>query len=148
MSVQCARWRGDGGGGDNLARSRDVADRAFLRTAEGDAVIADCQEWIAENYAVESPVQAMAERSGLNPRTFTRRFKASTGYQPIEYVQALRVEEAKQMLETSEQGVDEIAALVGYEDTTSFRRLFKRKAGLTPAAYRRKFRGILPVAAE
>ena len=118
------------------------------RPAEGDAVIADCQEWIAENYAVESPVQAMAERSGLNPRTFTRRFKASTGYQPIEYVQALRVEEAKQMLETSEQGVDEIAALVGYEDTTSFRRLFKRKAGLTPAAYRRKFRGILPVAAE
>jgi transcriptional regulator GlxA family with amidase domain len=107
-----------------------------------DAVIGDCQSWIAENYTVENPVQRMAERSGLNPRTFARRFRAATGYQPIDYVQALRVEEAKQMLETSENAIDEIAASVGYEDPTSFRKLFKKKAGLTPAAYRRKFQRI------
>ena len=57
-------------------------------------------------------------------------------------MQALRVEEAKQMLETGEMGVDEIAGAVGYDDPASFRRLFKRRAGLTPAAYRRKFQGI------
>ena len=74
-------------------------------------------------------------------------FALSTGYQPIDYVQALRVEEAKQMLETGALGVDEIAEVVGYGDPASFRRLFKRRAGLTPAAYRRKFRGIATIGA-
>jgi transcriptional regulator GlxA family with amidase domain len=119
---------------------------AMTRRIDGaDAVIADCQNWISQHYETDNPVQAMAERSGLNPRTFARRFRAATGYQPIDYVQALRVEEAKQMLEASEQGLDEIAAQVGYEDPASFRRLFKKKAGLTPAAYRRKFQGIAAV---
>ncbi|MDH3669199.1 MAG: helix-turn-helix domain-containing protein, partial [Paracoccaceae bacterium] len=107
-----------------------------------DAVIAECQSWIAKNYTVENPVHRMAERSGLNSRTFARRFRSATGYQPIDYVQALRVEEAKQMLEMSETGLDEIAVGVGYDDPASFRRLFKKKAGLTPSAYRRKFQGI------
>jgi transcriptional regulator GlxA family with amidase domain len=115
------------------------------RIDTSDAVIGDCQSWIAENYRAGTPVQRMAERSGLNPRTFARRFRTATGYQPIDYVQALRVEEAKQMLETGELGVDEIAEAVGYGDPASFRRLFKRRAGLTPAAYRRKFRGIATI---
>lgn len=110
-----------------------------------DKVIAGCQSWIAENYAASNPVQRMIERSGLNPRTFARRFRAATGYQPIDYVQALRVEEAKQILETEELGIDEIAEAVGYDDPASFRRLFKRKAGLTPAAYRKKFAGLVPI---
>jgi transcriptional regulator GlxA family with amidase domain len=61
---------------------------------------------------------------------------------PIDYVQALRVEEAKQMLETDDMVLDDIAGAVGYDDSASFRRLFKRRAGLTPAAYRRKFRRV------
>jgi transcriptional regulator GlxA family with amidase domain len=117
------------------------------RTDASDAVIGACQNWIAENYGETNPVQRMAERSGLNPRTFARRFRAATGYQPIDYVQALRVEEAKQMLETDAGGVDDIAEAVGYDDPASFRRLFKRRAGLTPAAYRRKFRGIATIGA-
>ena len=117
------------------------------RIDTSDAVIGECQSWIAENYRADHPVQRMAERSGLNPRTFARRFRAATGYQPIDYVQALRIEEAKQMLETEELGLDEIAGEVGYGDPASFRRLFKRRAGLTPAAYRRKFRGIATIGA-
>ncbi|MFQ5567714.1 MAG: GlxA family transcriptional regulator [Paracoccaceae bacterium] len=117
------------------------------RIDTSDAVIGDCQSWIAENYDTDSPVQRMADHCGLNPRTFARRFRAATGHQPIDYVQALRVEEAKQMLETGELGVDEIAGEVGYGDPASFRRLFKRRAGLTPAAYRRKFRGIATIGA-
>ncbi len=113
------------------------------RVDSSDGVIADCQSWIAENYAVANPVQRMVERSGLTPRTFARRFRAATGYQPIDYVQALRVEEAKQILETEPTAIDEIAETVGYDDPASFRRLFKRKAGLTPAAYRRKFAGMV-----
>ncbi len=64
----------------------------------------------------------------------------------MDYVHAIRIEEAKQLLETNDISVEEIGHAVGYEDPTSFRRLFTRKAGLTPAAYSRKFVGI--VAAE
>ena len=87
----------------------------------------------------------MAERSGLKPRTFARRFRTATGYLPMDYVHALRIEEAKQLIETESVGIDQVGFSVGYEDPTFFRRLFKRRAGLTPAAYRRKFAGILTV---
>jgi transcriptional regulator GlxA family with amidase domain len=115
------------------------------RVQRSDAVISRCQEWIAQNYFCVNPVATMAERSGLQPRTFARRFRAATGYLPMDYVHALRIEEAKQLIETEETGIDEIGFKVGYEDATFFRRLFKRKAGLTPAAYRRKFTGILAI---
>jgi transcriptional regulator GlxA family with amidase domain len=81
----------------------------------------------------------MIERSGLASTTFARRFKRATGYRPIDYVHTLRVEEAKEMLEKSDASIDQIGRDVGYEDPASFRRLFKRKAGVTPSIYRRRF---------
>jgi transcriptional regulator GlxA family with amidase domain len=62
----------------------------------------------------------------------------------MDYVQSLRIEEAKQLLETEDMNVEDVGRAVGYEDPTSFRRLFKRKAGLTPTAYRRKFAKLVP----
>lgn len=112
-----------------------------------DAAIAECQSWIAGNYEIERPVEQMVRRSGLSPRTFARRFRAATGYAPIDYVQALRIEEAKQALERDLRPVEEIAAAVGYSDPASFRRLFKKRVGLTPAAYRRKFQRLSAPAA-
>jgi transcriptional regulator GlxA family with amidase domain len=109
------------------------------RKQNTDALIGECQSWIAEHYACENPVAKMTERSGLNPRTFGRRFVAATGFHPVDYVHVIRIEEAKQLLETEKANVEEIGHTVGYEDPTFFRRLFKRKVGLTPAAYRRKF---------
>ena len=64
--------------------------------------------------------------SGLPERTFKRRFKAATGFSPVEYVQTLRIEESKQLLERTIMPVDEVGAAVNYEDTAFFRRLFKR----------------------
>jgi transcriptional regulator GlxA family with amidase domain len=104
-----------------------------------DAVVSDCQAWAAEHYAVQDPVSAMIDRSGLPPTTFARRFKRATGYRPMEYVHTLRIEEAKQMLEMSDGTIDHIGHEVGYEDPASFRRLFKRKSGLAPSDYRRRF---------
>jgi transcriptional regulator GlxA family with amidase domain len=112
------------------------------RIQSNDAIIANCQRWIADNYTCQNPVASMAEHSGLAPRTFARRFRAATGYLPMEYVHALRIEEAKQIIETDDADMDEAGYLVGYEDPTFFRRLFKRQVGLTPAAYRRKFSGL------
>ena len=115
------------------------------RLQNNDAMIGKCQEWIADNYHCSNPVALMAQRSGLKPRTFARRFRSATGYPPMDYVHALRIEEAKQLIETEGGSIDDVGLKVGYEDATFFRRLFKRKTGLTPAAYRRKFTGILSV---
>ena len=108
-----------------------------------DAAIKDAQTWIVENYICSNPVALMTKRTSLKPRTFARRFRAATGYQPLEYVQHVRIEAAKKLLETQATSVEEIGAKVGYEDTASFCRLFKRIAGLTPAVYRRKFTQII-----
>ncbi len=109
------------------------------REDPNDAAIVRAQTWIADNYASDNPVAAMAERSGLQPRNFGRRFRAATGRRPIEYVHEVRIDEARRILESSALAVDEVGDSVGYQDPTFFRRLFKRTTGLTPAAYRRKF---------
>jgi len=110
-----------------------------------DAIIAKTQTWVSNNYSHPTPVQAMTEYSGLPQRTFKRRFRAATGYAPLDYVQTLRIEEAKQMLEASNLIVDDIAFQVGYEDVNSFRRLFKRETGLAPNAYRQKFKSVVMI---
>lgn len=107
-------------------------------TPHDDRVVADAQGWIAGNYADRSPVARMVARSGLSERSFNRRFRQATGYAPVQYVQTLRIEEAKQILEQSDMAVDDVAAEIGYEDPTHFRRLFKRLVGVTPAVYRRR----------
>lgn len=109
------------------------------RVPTDDAVIRACLDWIADNYAASSPVSAMSERSGLTPRTFSRRFLAATSYRPIEYIHGFRIEAARLLLETGSDAIEDVGYAVGYEDPTFFRRLFKRVTGLTPAAYRRKF---------
>jgi transcriptional regulator GlxA family with amidase domain len=109
-------------------------------TDHGDASVAAAQRWIAANVAVANPAEQMVEQSGLTARTFKRRFRAATGETPIAYVQRLRVERAKRLLEQSGDPIEEISWAVGYEDPASFRRLFKRLTGLTAGEYRRRFR--------
>lgn len=108
----------------------------------GDRAIDACQSWISEHYDMPSPVTAMISQSGLAERTFKRRFRAATGYTPIEYVQTLRVEEAKHLLETTPMPADQVGAAVGYQDPSSFRRVFKRLTGISPARYRQRFSSI------
>ena len=72
-------------------------------------------------------------------RTFKRRFTLATGMSPIEYIHTLRLEEAKQMLESTQLPVEAVAMEVGYQDASFFGRLFRRKVALTPAQYRRRF---------
>jgi transcriptional regulator GlxA family with amidase domain len=105
----------------------------------GDAVIQKCQEWIAKNYERQDIIAELVRRSGLPKRSFDRRFRAATGYSPLAYVQTLRIEEAKHMLETGDEAGEQIGREVGYEDAASFRRLFRKITGLTPGEYRRSF---------
>lgn len=107
-----------------------------------DSLIQKCQVWLANNYDQKNPVTTLIEISRLPERSFKRRFSKATGMSPMEYIHTLRVEEAKQMLETTSHSVDAIANETGYEDASFFGRLFRRKVGVTPAQYRRRFQGI------
>lgn len=110
------------------------------RTDHGDAMIADAQQWLTKHFSIASPVEEMIKRAKIPERTFKRRFKQATGHAPLDYVQRLRVEDAKRRLERTDASVDEIGWKAGYEDPAFFRRLFKRTTGLSPGGYRRKFR--------
>jgi transcriptional regulator GlxA family with amidase domain len=107
-----------------------------------DAAVAAAQVWISDNYAAPNPVAGMTLASGLTARTFKRRFEAATGYAPLDYVLSLRMEEAKQMLETTDTAIDAIAEEVGYSETAAFRRLFKRATGIAPLQYRQRFQQV------
>lgn len=122
---------------------------AMRRSAgTGDAVIRDCLTWIAENYATPNPVAAMAKRSGLTSRTFARRFAAAAGQRPIEYVHALRIEAAREIIEAGVGAIEDVGPHVGYEDPTFFRRLFRRTTGMTPASYRRRYAAIVHLGSQ
>ena len=90
----------------NLIDWHAVGQQPFARLARSrqvdDAEIARCQTWIADHYHEPSPVGAMVQLSGLAERSFKRRFQHATGMSPLEYVHTLRLEEAKQMLESSD----------------------------------------------
>jgi transcriptional regulator GlxA family with amidase domain len=105
----------------------------------GDAIILHCQQWIAKHYDRPDVIVQLVRQSGLPKRSFDRRFRAATGYSPLSYVQTLRVEEAKQLLETSAVAAEKVGRDVGYEDAASFRRLFRKLTGITPGEYRRSF---------
>ncbi len=109
-----------------------------------DQVIAGAQVWAAQHYDVPNPVAQMASRSKLSERGFLRRFRRATGQSPVEYLQTLRVEEAKQMLETTDLSIDRIAAEVGYTEPSSFRAAFRKQVGIPASAYRRKWRAVVP----
>ena len=127
----------------NLIDWHEIGQQPFARLARSrqvdDGVIARCQSWIAENYQERAPVAAMAKLSGLPERSFKRRFEQATGMSPLEYVHTLRLEEAKQMLESGDLPIEAIANEVGYEDAGFFSRLFRRSVNLTPAQYRKRF---------
>jgi transcriptional regulator GlxA family with amidase domain len=105
----------------------------------GDAVIAAAQDWLETHAGVASPVREIVRRSGLSERGFARRFRAATGHAPLDYVQRLRIEQAKRRLEQTDEPVEDVAWQVGYEDPAAFRRLFHRLAGMSPGRYRKQF---------
>ena len=107
-----------------------------------DAVVRGCEHWLQEHFREPGAVASVVGHARIPERTLKRRFKLATGLAIIDYVQNLRLEEAKRLLESSDEPVDEIGVAVGYEDPSFFRRLFKRRAGISPGRYRRVFQPI------
>ncbi|MGO1118841.1 GlxA family transcriptional regulator [Rhodovibrionaceae bacterium A322] len=105
----------------------------------GDRTILALQHWLESHAEEEITVTALAERSNLSDRTFLRRFKAATGYSPNSYLQNLRVEKARGLLERTRIPVSEIGWKVGYQDASAFSRVFRNSTGLTAGEYRNRF---------
>jgi transcriptional regulator GlxA family with amidase domain len=104
-----------------------------------DAAVLKVQHWL-QNHASNTPsVKEMAQLSGLEERTFLRRFHKATGLRPTEYCQRLRVGKAREMLEFTNKTIEQIGWAIGYQDSGSFRKVFRRVVGLSPGEYRRRF---------
>jgi len=124
---------------------RDRRDQAPFVKFKGsrehiDEPVLKVQQWLDRYYREKVSVRVMAKKSGLNERTFLRRFRRATGEAPLEYLQKMRIEKAKQLLTGTIQPLTEITQTVGYVDLSSFRRLFKQIVGISPTAYRQRFK--------
>lgn len=108
--------------------------------SHGDSAVLQVQRHIEARFSDALANMELADVAGLAPRTFLRRFHAATGYTPATYVQNLRIEKARGALERSGDSAAVIAWSVGYQDISAFSRVFKSITGLTPGAYRARFR--------
>ncbi|HMQ47659.1 MAG TPA: helix-turn-helix domain-containing protein [Saprospiraceae bacterium] len=105
-----------------------------------DEQIKTVQDFIESNYHDTLTVNNLAHRFLFSRRNFLRRFKDATGNTPIEYLQRVRIEAAKRLLEHSPKNVGEVVSEVGYADEKTFRILFKKHTGFSPFAYRERYR--------
>ncbi|MDE3820673.1 GlxA family transcriptional regulator [Sinorhizobium meliloti] len=109
------------------------------RLNHGDDAILKVQHWLQGTGGKDMGLAVLAEHAGLAPRTFMRRFQKATGHTAGEYVQRLRINKARDLLQFTRDPVDAIAWKVHYSDPSSFRKIFTRIIGLTPAEYRQRF---------
>ncbi|MFF8035716.1 GlxA family transcriptional regulator [Streptomyces sp. NPDC016626] len=100
----------------------------------------EVQQWITEHPGADLCVEALAARAALSPRHFARAFHAETGMPPGRYVDRVRLEHARRLLEDTGDGVEEISRASGYGTPEAMRRAFVRTLGTSPAEYRRRFR--------
>lgn len=104
----------------------------------GHAVLQEIQRWVIANPAADATTDALAARAGLSSRHFVRLFKHEVGMTPATWVENVRIERARQLLESGERP-KQAAAICGFTDIDTFRRAFQRQAGVTPAEYRRRY---------
>ena len=104
-----------------------------------DALVLSAQDHLEKNLTSPFSLDALAMQCHVSSRTLMRRFKEAVGDTPNSYLQNLRIEAAKKLLESTGMSSEQIMRRIGYADISSFNRLFQRKTGLTPRSYRQKF---------
>ena len=104
-----------------------------------DALVHRAQRWLQGNMTKDLRITELADTLAVSDRTLIRRFRSVLDQTPLAYLQDLRLEAARALLETSSHSVEEVASQVGYSDTSSFSRLFRQRIGMSPGAYRGRF---------
>ena len=120
-------------------RSQSPYQAAQFQKSHADQAILSLQEHLEGHFSERLTLAQMGRIAGLEQRTLLRRFRAATGDTPIMYLQRVRIEAARRQLELSAESISRIAWQVGYEDSSSFNRLFKKITGMTPGGYRKRF---------
>lgn len=100
----------------------------------------ELQAWIAGNLDADLTVPALAARAHLTERSFARAFRREVGQTPAAYVEGLRIERARILLEDGAESLDAVARACGFASAEVLRRAFHRRLGVSPAAYRERFR--------
>jgi transcriptional regulator GlxA family with amidase domain len=101
--------------------------------------IASLQAWLPDHLDRPLPMDALARRTGMSPRNFSRVFTQQVGSTPARYVEQLRLEASRRMLEQTDASTDGIATTCGFGTAESMRRAFVRHLGIAPSAYRARF---------
>lgn len=125
---------------------RRFEDHAYSQAETGlhqDEVIIEAQEWLRQHYSDSVRLAELATKLGLSVRTFNRRFKQSAGITAGDYLHSQRINNAKELLRTSNLSISEVAAKSGYTDNSHFCARFKQSMGQTPLSYRKSVRGKL-----
>lgn len=131
--VYLLKWHGEG----------QLPYASLVRNvAHEDKKVREAEDWVALHFGESDVIRRVTDVVKVPERTLKRRFKSATGETLISRVQSLRIEAAKRLLESERISIDDISADVGYEDSAFFRRLFKRRCGVTPSEYRRMFKPI------
>jgi transcriptional regulator GlxA family with amidase domain len=110
-----------------------------LSPPHSDEKIRQSEEYLHKHFDRDLTIEMLAERAGMGPRNFIRRFKTATGRLPGAYIQLLRMAVAKELLEQGVASIQTVCTKSGYVDVAFFRSLFKRHTGMTPVEYRRRF---------
>lgn len=107
--------------------------------SHNDSMVLKLQKKLERDFTCSLDLKKFSSDNALSEKQIVRRFKKETNETPLSYLQKIRVEKAKLNLEENTQSLSQIIWGVGYEDVTSFRRLFKRMTGLTMQEYRDRF---------
>jgi transcriptional regulator GlxA family with amidase domain len=107
---------------------------------DGDGPIAGLQGWILNNLNADLSLKALAERVDMSTRSFSRNFQREVGIAPGAFVERARLDAARRALEDGEKRLETIAKNCGFAGAEILRRLFQRRMGLSPTAYRERFR--------
>jgi transcriptional regulator GlxA family with amidase domain len=112
--------------------------RRGVSAPSGRSALQEVQRWVAAYPAEDHSIERLAGRAGMSPRHFARLFRAETGLTPAAYVETVRIEAGRSLLETGEVALKQVAGACGFRDADTFRRAFRRRVGSTPAEYRRR----------
>ncbi|MDR8391654.1 helix-turn-helix domain-containing protein [Aliifodinibius sp. S!AR15-10] len=104
-----------------------------------DEIVKEAQDYIESNVQKKISIKQLASRFAVSRRQFDRRFIEATGNTPFEYLQRVKVEAAKKLLEAGRKTVSEAMYEVGYSDASAFRKVFKEVTSLSPVEYRNRY---------
>ncbi|WNC67094.1 helix-turn-helix domain-containing protein [Thalassotalea nanhaiensis] len=122
-------------------RTVHVSPEQLLNLARehNNPLVQKAQEWINDHLHEPFTVKELATHIACTERTLTRQFKDVLAVTPVKYIQNLRINRAKYLLENSEFSLEKIIDKVGYKDRSTFSKLFSSQTGLPPMSYRRQF---------